>query len=137
MVSLFDRRLLVVVDGQAVVDYAYDDDRAVRPDSRPLALGRDGLGLIVDSVRIYRDIYYTPPHGGKNVRSVRLSDYEYYVLGDNSEISSDSRNWPGGAAISAKLLVGKPLSVHLPSRAVVVGGCEFQVPDIGRIRYIR
>ncbi len=156
-VSLFDHRLLVAIDGQVVVDYPYEHEptsaaspsnplRDAQALSRPLALGRDGLGLIVEDVRVYRDIYYTHPYGtsppggvpnAENTVPVQLAADEYYVLGDNSPISSDSRNWPGRAAVAAKMLVGKPLAVHLPSRRVVVAGRQFQVPDIGRIRYIR
>ena len=180
-VSLFDRRLLVAVDGRTIVDCPYEystasDDCISNPHpdciaassplrncgtgilpveetphaqirlyqqsaSRPLAIGRDGLGLILENLRVYRDVYYTdPPKGvgsGTNTVQTQLAAHEYYVLGDNSPISSDSRNWRGGAAVSAKLLVGKPLVVLLPSRGMVLAGREFQVPDIGRIRYIR
>ena len=151
-VSLFDRRLLVAVDGQVVVNYPYEHaptsaDVATNSQGnpgagcRPLAVGCDGLGVTLGGVRVYRDVYYiTPTVGVRNAKKgvcTRLGDDEYYVLGDNSPISSDSRNWPGGPAVCAKLLVGKPLAVHIPFRRVVLAGREFQVPDIGRIRYIR
>jgi signal peptidase I len=42
----------------------------------------------------------------------RLGPEEYFVLGDNAEISDDSRNWPGGPALDAELLVGRPLGVR-------------------------
>ncbi|MBN2293823.1 MAG: signal peptidase I [Pirellulales bacterium] len=145
-VSLFDRCLLVAIDGQVVLEHAYSDEGEAKSTSRPLALGCDGLGLIVEDVRIYRDIYYTDSHnigppmavrGAEDSRSVQLGHDEYYVLGDNSPISSDSRNWSVDPGVPAKLLVGKPLAVHLPVRVVKVAGCQFKVPDIGRIRYIR
>jgi signal peptidase I len=41
-----------------------------------------------------------------------LGPGEYFVLGDNAEVSVDGRNWPSGPALDAKLLVGKPLGVR-------------------------
>lgn len=41
-----------------------------------------------------------------------LGPAEYFVLGDNAEISDDSRSWPTGAGLPRKLLVGKPLGVR-------------------------
>ena len=51
--------------------------------------------------------------------------------------AQDSRTWPEGTAVPAKLLVGKPLIVHFPARHVELGGWSFQVPDPTKIRYIR
>ena len=62
---------------------------------------------------------------------MRLAADEYYVLGDNSPVSEDSRTWPDGGAIDAKLLVGKPL-VAIPSVLIAPwwDDRDFQVPRI-------
>jgi hypothetical protein len=109
--------------------------------SQPLAIGTSGLGVEITDVRVYRDIDYCLP---TRVRArwgydkpVRLGKDDYFLLGDNSEVSVDSRYWIGGPAVPASLLVGKPLLVHFPCRGIMIGGRHFQVPDISRIRYIR
>jgi signal peptidase I len=42
----------------------------------------------------------------------QLGPYEYFVLGDNAAISDDSRNWPAGPGLDARLLLGRPLNVR-------------------------
>lgn len=39
----------------------------------------------------------------------QLGPAEYFVVGDNSHISDDSRSWPSGPGLPRKLLFGKPL----------------------------
>jgi signal peptidase I len=142
-VSLFDQQFLLAFNGRPAVTIPYDlSPFRPQPPSRPLAVGsQGGLGVEICDLRVYRDVYYTHPIGLRGRwaldEPVRLEAEEYFVLGDNSPISEDSRTWPGGPAVSAKLLVGKPLVVHFPARLVAVGPWRFQVPDPARIRYIR
>lgn len=112
-VSLIDRQFLLALDGRTAVAHPYERDDAP-PDtaSRPLAIGSRGLGVELRHVRVYRDVYYTRPLGptarwGLD-KPATLGPDEYFVLGDNSPISDDSRTWPFGPAVPAKLLVGKP-----------------------------
>jgi signal peptidase I len=141
-VSTFDRQLLVALGGwPAIVLPNQRTGRPGRKDSRRLAIGCRGLGIEVGEVRVFRDIYYTQPAGG-HVRwgigePVLLGRDEYFVLGDNSPVSEDSRDWPEGPALSGGLLIGKPLLVHFPARDARFGGWRFQVPDLSEIRYIR
>ncbi|MBN2476128.1 MAG: hypothetical protein JXB62_16065 [Pirellulales bacterium] len=142
-VSLFDQQFLLAFDGRpAFAPWPYERRSAApKPKSQPLAIGAQGLGVLIHDVAIYRDVYYTHSLGfpGHTTRggTYKLGPDEYFVLGDNSPISDDSRTWPEGHAVDAKFLVGKPLLVHFPARPWTLGGWVFQVPDSARIRYIR
>jgi len=114
---------------------------ASKPTARPLGIGSKGLGVVLRDLRVYRDVYYTHPAGPQRRWALeepcRLGEDEYFVLGDNSPISEDSRSWPQGPAVDAKSLIGKPLVVLHPARRVDLFGWSFQVPDPTKIRYIR
>ena len=101
----------------------YDNRRGPpgrRVPDRPWAC--DGGDLTVSELRIYRDIYYTSslantPRQGHALRSpVQLGPDEYFVLGDNSPVSNDSRFWTGSPVVPGSMLLGKPFLVHLPGR---------------------
>lgn len=144
VLSLFDQQALLALDGKTILVHSYRPDGSpFRPTSRPLAVGSRGLGIELRDVRLYRDVYYTPPAGGagrapgSGVVQYCLGADEYFMLGDNSPVSADSRSWFTHPAVSRELLVGKPFLVYLPSRFVPSPGGGFQVPDPARIRYIR
>ena len=100
----------------------------------------------LSEIKIYRDIYYTgmlantprQPHGMRG--GVQLKADEFFVLGDNSSVSNDSRFWSTGPVVRGSMFVGKPFLVHLPGELVplkVFGRSVCWVPDPRRIRYIR
>jgi signal peptidase I len=146
--SAFDRRVMVALDGQLLFEpYDYVEPRA-RPSvgEIPIGLGVDGGDLVVHELRIVRDVYYTgtlagTPRQGQSVHSpVTLGPDEYFVLGDNSPVSNDSRFWTAGPVVPGSMLLGKPFLVHLPGEVVplrVFGRSVCWVPDPRRIRYIR
>lgn len=142
-VSLFDRQFLLAFDGRTVATIGYGPSPPPQqPTSRPFAIeSQGGLGAEVRDLRVYRDVYYTHPNGLRGRWGLdepfRLGADQFFVLGDNSPISEDSRTWAGGPVVNAKLLIGKPLLVHFPARTVELGRWRFQVPHPGRIRYIR
>ncbi|MBU4271047.1 MAG: hypothetical protein KKA28_04180 [Planctomycetes bacterium] len=137
-VSLIDRQFLLAIDGRTVVRRPYEQmDSPPTPVATPLAIGVQGLGASVDRLRVYRDVYYTRPIGLAPRGMVRLGMGEYYVLGDNSPVSADSRHWPDGEAVEANLLVGKPLAAISSVQFAPFPAWRFNVPNPAGIRYIR
>jgi signal peptidase I len=139
-VSLVDRQFLFAINGRTQVIIPVDDRDMPKPPACALAIGVQGLQATVSHLRIHRDVYYTDPlrPGRRNdkVSVAQLGADEYYVLGDNSPVSEDSRMWTG-AAVDAKSLIGKPL-VAIPSTLWSPRkGWHFQVPNLSEIRYIR
>jgi len=140
--SVIDRQCLLALDGQLLGDpYLFDTiDLPTPPSSRPLAVGAQQLAVQISELQLFRDVYYTRPRSLKTWAldgPYQLDAGEYFVLGDNSPQSDDSRLWLDGPAILQELLVGKPICVHLPTRAIDLGWGHIQVPDTARVRYIR
>ena len=147
--SWFDRRLTVLVDDRPAFEPIDVDDEPLRPRPRRVApaIGVDSSARIVLShMKIYRDIYYTDALSGAPKRPFGVEEPyplgagEYFVLGDNSPVSNDSRFWADSPVVRAEALLGKPFLVHLPSQGVplqVFGRELYWIPDPRQIRYIR
>jgi signal peptidase I len=58
---------------------------------------------------VLRDVYYLAGPGDPRVQ-YRLGAGEYFMLGDNSARSLDSRQWAARGGVSADLLVGRALA---------------------------
>ena len=105
------------------------------------ALGIQGDGVRISELEMYRDVFYTPGRRKNAIDSeFTIPAASYFVQGDNSPVSSDSRSWLN-PCVPHRLLIGKPFLVHLPSRPAVLqlGGHQLpiRVPEWSRIRYIR
>lgn len=138
--AFVDRRAHLAIGGKPVVPPAdlpqVSNRRGV---SRPLQLGVRGCRVVLHNIRLYRDVHYTRfgTHGTEH--AVTLGPKEYFVLGDNSGNSQDSRKWPSPGVPEADF-IGKPFLVHQPLRQgrVTVGGREraFQTLDWSRLRWL-
>jgi signal peptidase I len=144
--AFVDRRATLVVDG-ALPFAPVDRPAAEWRDevTQPVRLGACGVRLEVRNLRLFRDVHYTAS-GQHGVRApVRLGAGEYFVLGDNSPNSDDSRFWTGPdnhpATVSESSFVGKPFLVHLPGRIATWEALgrhgQHQALDWSRVRWLR
>jgi signal peptidase I len=140
--AFVDRRVTFAMDGSCPFGVLDLPEAGRRPAViRPFKLGTRGTRAVVKNVRLFRDIYYTEAGSNGTRQVVSLGPAEYFVLGDNSPNSDDSRFWPKGGVVPEENFIGKPFLAHLPSRVVHVPGLgkswERILPDWGRMRWLR
>ena len=147
--SVVDRRLTVAIDGEPLfdpIDFEKPTGSTYGPSTSPLALGVLGGGMEIRRVKIFRDIFYTGnlAMGPRRPFGVDepyvLGQDEFFVLGDNSPISNDSRFWEKTPVVGGDRFLGKPFLVHLPGQVCalrVFGRPLGWIPDPREIRYIR
>lgn len=132
-----DDRAWMVVDEQRLLVHDYDSDvtqEQIENPSSDVRIGCTGARLSIRDVQIHRDIYYTSGQrptdsglllfgspSGPGKRSVdfayRLEDDEYFVLGDNSARSNDSREW---GPVPQENVIGEAFLVFWPVARVKV-----------------
>jgi len=152
-----DLRVSLSVNGREVLattdeDYApsLESLRGVRR-LQPVGLHITAAGLqfALRGLRIDRDVYYT--HRAYSQRAYAdhpfvLRSDEYFVLGDNSPDSHDSREWtevghhlPKGyrpGTVLANQIVGQAAFVYLPGLLPLDGTGRCPLPDLGRVRFV-
>jgi signal peptidase I len=107
-VVLSDQRVRCLVAGKQIIEYDFEPTPVEGPAEGPaLAIGAAEAAIEVGQLEVLRDVYYT--HGPGGPRQYRLTASEYFVLGDNSPHSRDSRTW-GAGGVTAGLLLGPALT---------------------------
>lgn len=137
--AFVDRRVILALDGTELAAWDLLPVGQRGEVSRPMQLGARHCKLVIRNLRLYRDAYYTQYGENGTRRPAALQAGEYFVLGDNSGNSQDSRKWPRPGVPEADF-VGKPFLIHQPLRTarVTVGGREriFQTVDWSRLRWL-
>jgi signal peptidase I len=124
----YDDRIVARLNDEALLRYDYEPDGSPlenpyvfrRWDHR-VRFGAEDAHVEFARVRIHRDMYWVRPTGADIPNRYQLADDEYFVLGDNSPQSSDSRSasWyrPG---VSSSHLVGQTFLVFWPVHRIGV-----------------
>ncbi len=137
--AFVDRRAILALDGTEIASGDLPPAATRGEVSRPLQLGARHCHLRIRNLRLYRDAYYTQYGENGTRRPAALQEGEYFVPGDNSGNSQDSRKWPR-PGVPETDFVGKPFLIHQPLRTarVTVGGREriFQTVDWSRLRWL-
>jgi signal peptidase I len=139
--AFVDRRLTLAIDGVCPFPpLDFPPAKTRKAVVRPFKLGARGVKAAINNVRLFRDIYYTEVGTNGTRKVVSLGPEEYFVLGDNSPNSDDSRFWPQRGVVPLENFIGKPFLAHLPSRVVRWPGLgkpgQRIAPDWGRVRWL-
>jgi hypothetical protein len=100
--GLCDQQVFLRVGGREVIRHPYDRESGGSETAHPLAIGTQGLALYVDSLRVWRDIYYLAPDGTsrKWTAADPPGNGQVVLLGDNASVSIDSRQWESSPKLS-------------------------------------
>ena len=138
------------------------DDRPAEPgetaprDLAPAGITAVGADVRVTDLRLLRDVYYigaldVGARPGELIERERLEfpleSGQFFVLGDNSAASKDSRMWLTGHHVDRELLIGRALVIFWPhavpaswSVPVKIGGLELRLPswpNFARMGFVR
>ena len=122
-VATVDKRFFFVIDDRVVFSFDLESRSTIFPPdpSEPglvqeeenvsrLAVGSQSLRVTVSDLRVRRDVYYTPEIVGvlaNRTGDYRLGEDEFFVLGDNSPVSLDSRRDAAVAIVHRADLLGR------------------------------
>ena len=124
--AFVDRRIFLTVDGREVLEpldvpvvpakLTTDPAGKRLGTERPLQLGVRGVSVVLHDLTLSRDIHYrSEDEDAVNAtRSpLQLGPKQYFLMGDNSASSSDSRVWEI-PTVDRSAFLGKPFFVHQP-----------------------
>lgn len=158
-----DQRLSLWIDGEMVLEHAYEHDLRVpeveaalrRPGKRePRAtISVQGAAVTIRSMELDRDLHYTQGDNnggafGSQTNPAVIPPDRFFVMGDNSPSSADSRLWTGTdewvdyytnvevGLVPRELMIGRAFFVYFPAPLPLGAGGMHIVPNFGRMRFI-
>lgn len=124
----YDRRIVCRFGGREVFRYEYEGGFGGR---RAVKFGARGATVQFERIVIDRDIYYEDVEMTPGVPSAySLGKTDYFVLGDNSPASSDSRRWKKPGVPEANM-IGEAFFVFWPvhqMKWLLAGGAALTGP---------
>jgi signal peptidase I len=109
-VSTFDQQVLVAIDGTTELEFAFDRPAGpLQMTARSFAIGARDLRIDVHRLMVWHNVYYTPARVPQGAGPRRLGPDEFFVLGDNSPVSVDSRMWTGQETVTGRMFFGRPV----------------------------
>ncbi len=157
----FDRptlwsRPIDVAEASLPDDTPAEPGRTAPGDLAPVGITAAGADIRVADLKVLRDVYYIGAldigaRPGELIERERLEfplgADQFFVLGDNSAASKDSRMWLTGHHVDRELLIGRALVVFWPhavpaswSVPVKIGGLELRLPswpNFARMGFVR
>lgn len=176
--AVVDYRVSVRIDGSEVLattpeQFAPDTPALLRDNDANIPQPRASVSLDayaqeceLTHISLWRDVYYITrdnrsavyplrwamphgfPKGTGNAGLMQLGADEFFVMGDNSMLSSDARVWPApvrlayedvdveGGRVPRRFMLGRAFFVYWPAGYSPVNGFIRFVPNFGEMRFI-
>ncbi len=131
-------------------EWGYDRGDRLRFGS--VVLSGQGGAFVLSKVKLFRDTHYTNTNGGPGRATegypFTLGEDEFFVLGDNSPLSHDSRFWTDkgvgldrtydAGVVPRDYLIGRAFFVYWPGGYTINDKNQLAViPNVGNMRFIQ